>query len=556
MTKPPMNPDRPFPDFIIIGFSKCGTTSLCSVLDTHPEVCMSRRKENNFFLWNYQLGQEWYRDQFSGSAPHQLRGDGSVFYSAASWERTAATRIVAANPRVKLVWIARHPLERLESSYREAHHSGHYFNFHAPYSIGEYLREAPAAIDDTRYWSRLNHYRDLLPDSQFHVLFLEDLVADRETELGRLCAFLGLSHPLPHSLTATNWLNKGADKLYDSRLMRLLRTAPVSRRCVKAAGPDFVDRAGRRIGLRRPFAGPIHWRARDRAWALDAVREDALRLLRFAGKPADFWNLEGPRVSASRSRRAAHHEPEATQQVPLLALQDAGWFCEDTGELVEGFSIEPADTVADIGCGRGRSSLFAARRGAEVIAVDVDAGRLESLQARLAESPARAFRVVRGESTRIPLPDATATKVVCMEVLEHVTDPAAIVAELARITKPGGRLLLSVPDPIAESVQQQVAPPFYWQPPHHVRVFERDAFDDLVRQAGLIIDSRHEGSFFHALHWILFWAGDGPECPNPALAHWASTWKSLLDAPNGGRIRRALDTLMPKNQAIIARKAA
>lgn len=88
-----------------------------------------------------------------------------------------------------------------------------------------------------------------------------------------------------------------------------------------------------------------------------------------------------------------------------------------------------------------------------------------------------------------------------------------------------------------------------------MRVFERDAFEDLVRQAGLIVDTRHDGNFFHALHWILFW-GDGPGQPNPTLAHWATTLKSLLDAPNGPRIRRALDTLMPKNQAIIARKVA
>lgn len=94
MSKPPMNADRPGPDFIVIGFSRCGTTSLCSMLDAHPAVCMSRRKENNFFLWNYQHGWDWYRDQFSGALPHHLRGDGSVFYSATSWEQTAAAPVL------------------------------------------------------------------------------------------------------------------------------------------------------------------------------------------------------------------------------------------------------------------------------------------------------------------------------------------------------------------------------------------------------------------------------------------------------------------------------
>lgn len=291
MTQRSMRSDRPFPDFIVIGFSKCGSTSLCSMLDAHPEIAMARQKETNFFLWQYKQGWDWYRNQFSGSVSRQLRGDGSVFYSATVWEHKASRRIVAANPQVKLVWIARHPLKRLESSYREAHHGGHYFRFHAPYSIGEYLREASVAIDDTRYWSRLNHYRDLLPDSQFHVLFLEDLISNREVELGRLFAFLGVSQTLPRSVDGADWLNKGEDKFYDSRLMRFFRTAPVLRRIVQAAGPDVVDRAARRIGLRRPFVGPIHWQNRDRDRALDAVREDARRLLRFAGKPTNFWDL-------------------------------------------------------------------------------------------------------------------------------------------------------------------------------------------------------------------------------------------------------------------------
>ena len=90
--------------------------------------------------------------------------------------------------------------------------------------------------------------------------------------------------------------------------MRFLRNAPVLRRWVMAVGPNFVDRAGRGSGLRRPFAEPILWKDRDRAWALDEVREDALRLLRFAGKPSDFWDLAGSRaaiVPGSGRRSAA-----------------------------------------------------------------------------------------------------------------------------------------------------------------------------------------------------------------------------------------------------------
>jgi len=49
------------------------------------------------------------------------------------------------------------------------------------------------------------------------------------------------------------------------------------------------------------------------------------------------------------------------------------------------------------------------------------------------------------EITRIPLPDGCLDAVLCTEVLEHVVDPMAVVAEFARLLRPGGKLLLTCP---------------------------------------------------------------------------------------------------------------
>lgn len=49
------------------------------------------------------------------------------------------------------------------------------------------------------------------------------------------------------------------------------------------------------------------------------------------------------------------------------------------------------------------------------------------------------------EITRIPLPDASLDAILCTEVLEHVVDPMAVVAEFSRLLKPGGRLMLTAP---------------------------------------------------------------------------------------------------------------
>jgi hypothetical protein len=115
-----------------------------------------------------------------------------------------------------------------------------------------------------------------------------------------------------------------------------------------------------------------------------------------------------------------------------------------------------------------------------------------------------------------------------------------------------------VPDPVGETIQKSIAPPAYWEKPHHQRIFDRDEFEQLVRAAGLEIEGRHNGSFYWTMYWILFWAAE-QEFGQPdaeVLQCWTKTWQALLSSPKHHHIKKALDDFAPKSQAIIARKAA
>ena len=57
------------------------------------------------------------------------------------------------------------------------------------------------------------------------------------------------------------------------------------------------------------------------------------------------------------------------------------------------------------------------------------------------------------------------SRIICMEVIEHVEDPAAFVAELARVGEPDALYLLAVPDATGERIQQAFAPDYYFQSP-------------------------------------------------------------------------------------------
>lgn len=233
----------------------------------------------------------------------------------------------------------------------------------------------------------------------------------------------------------------------------------------------------------------------------------------------------------------------------------AGWFNADTRELAPGFAISPRDVVVDVGAGRGGMSLFCARYAARTILVEPDAASLARTVADLRGREPVNVEGTPGDVMRLPLQDDIADKVVCAEVLEHVDDPAAAMAELVRVGRPGALYLLSIPGVVSERLQIGIAPPWYFAKPNHVRIFEPDEFDRLVTEAGLVIERRGARSIFWTLWWLFAWQTEAEAGgTTPLLDAWTLTWSKVLDAPNGPHLKAALDALAPKSAYIVARK--
>ena len=99
--------------------------------------------------------------------------------------------------------------------------------------------------------------------------------------------------------------------------------------------------------------------------------------------------------------------------------------------------------IADVGCGGGLLSEALAARGAQVIGVDLSPELIEVARLHLFESGLSVdYRVCSGEDLARDQPGQL-DAVCCLELLEHVPDPAALVQALADLLKPGGRLVLS-----------------------------------------------------------------------------------------------------------------
>lgn len=108
--------------------------------------------------------------------------------------------------------------------------------------------------------------------------------------------------------------------------------------------------------------------------------------------------------------------------------------------------VRSGDVVLDCACGLGYGTavIAATTQASKVIGVDVDAGTVAYAHANYGEQNLR-FEVGDG-SALIHIPDASVDCIVSMETIEHVEDWKAVAKEFARVLKPDGRLIASVPD--------------------------------------------------------------------------------------------------------------
>jgi arsenite methyltransferase len=105
--------------------------------------------------------------------------------------------------------------------------------------------------------------------------------------------------------------------------------------------------------------------------------------------------------------------------------------------------IEPDDVVLDLGCGGGIDTLLAARRAALVIGLDFLPAMLERTRAAAAEAGLENVVVLEGEIEAIPLPDATVDHVISNGVVNLSARKSRVLAECARVLRPGGRLTVA-----------------------------------------------------------------------------------------------------------------
>jgi SAM-dependent methyltransferase len=171
--------------------------------------------------------------------------------------------------------------------------------------------------------------------------------------------------------------------------------------------------------------------------------------------------------------------------------------------------IERGTMLLDVGCGGGRHAYAAVRRGADVVALDADSGECTTVLGTLAAmrgageiSCQTVSEVVCGDASRLPFADRSFDVVVASEVLEHVRDDAEVLAELARVLRPGGTFVVTVPRWWPETVNWLLSREYHEVEGGHVRIYRRRQLCQRVEKAGMTSRERH---YAHALHTPYWW---------------------------------------------------
>jgi len=279
------------PTFVVIGAQKCGTTSLWRYLCLHPDVAMCSVKEPNFFLGGAEWAQgvAWYRQLFAGTEAATAVGEASTMYAMFPHAPGVPERIQRVLPEARLVYLVRHPIDRMVSLY--GHHLAAGWE-HRP--IAQALLQDARYTDSSRYALQLEQYRRWVDPERILVVRTEDLAADPDAVVRRVWAFLGVDPTV--AVPASAWelrANTRDDQRVPARWWWALGEA-LLRLHAGWLVPDVVVRHNRsRLCTRpvRPDERAVDDEVRRRL--AEVLRPDLERLAWWMGADYDGWGLLG-----------------------------------------------------------------------------------------------------------------------------------------------------------------------------------------------------------------------------------------------------------------------
>jgi hypothetical protein len=287
-----------FPDFLIIGAMKSGTTSLFFDLLANPAVFFPEDKEPNNLAADEVLsrpGRAAYAHLYRGAGVGQVCGDASTCYAKLpDFPGVAARALQVLGPRAKVIYLVREPVARTLSQHQQELAAGH-----VDADVDRAIRDCPRLIQYSRYAMQISPWLDAFGDDNVRIVRFERYVADRHGVVAELSTFLGVP-PASERIEVNRVYNPGERMWARSGLLwRLSRSRPyralVRPWMTRETRARLRDMLLRKAPRRRaaPSLATIDY-------ILDGVRDDVAELQRLARWREPPWDLDAVRRRAAR----------------------------------------------------------------------------------------------------------------------------------------------------------------------------------------------------------------------------------------------------------------
>ncbi|MGL5942408.1 MAG: sulfotransferase family protein [Waterburya sp.] len=292
-----LNSAMRLPDFLIIGAAKSGTTSLYEYLNRHPQIFLSRIKEPQFFAVDsqYERGIEWYSSLFKDASPEQICGEATTDYTKLPLYPKTPERIAHHLPNVKMIYIMRHPVERVYSHYKHLQRGQK-----VELTFKDYIQENHVCIDTSYYFKQINRYLDIFPKESFLFLLMEDLIHNPEQTLEQICKFIGvnehISLALEEQVTANNSKRHFQDTIRN-RITSPIRALPFVETIKDTVPQKWRDSAYNLLQnsfygnqIKQQYLVP-KMDDNTRQWLLDKFQGSNQELANFLNRDLSSWSL-------------------------------------------------------------------------------------------------------------------------------------------------------------------------------------------------------------------------------------------------------------------------
>lgn len=284
------------PNLFVIGSAKCGTTTVARVLGEHPDCCMSDPKEPHYFCEDDKMakGWDWYRQCWQHYEGEPIIAEATADYTDFPQHPNCADRIAAFNSNAKIIYIVRHPMEKLVSMYR---HFWAEDSFNARSGFEPFLRhmfQEHQLLDACKYQFQLERYQEKFPANQILVLFLENWKIDPSSQIRKLFAFVGLRADSVESLAQLRENSASSHRVEKQWFTRLRRNS-MTRLVGRSLVPSKIRYAiGKTVGSTPSTSLPLSLSASLTTDIVHAVKPDADQFFNQFREDAPQWNWINP----------------------------------------------------------------------------------------------------------------------------------------------------------------------------------------------------------------------------------------------------------------------